>query len=93
MKPLKQLKASTIKRYSVRQLANHLDNLQNHFWELEKSLGLYLVNLPMMEINTVESDAYYFHCKIAEWNRDTIISAIETSYREIKRLQETHSTK
>ena len=85
---MKRLKDSTIKSYSVKQLAKHLERLM--VYSRHKGVvPVYLVTLELGKWGSIGkyrftgnhlSSAYHTYCDIKDCNRDLIIDAIESQY-------------
>lgn len=79
---MKQLKSSTIKRYTARSLAKHLARLMDR----ETVAAPFRVDLAYSTLYrwSEEHSCYLFLCNIAEYSqaRASIIEAIQDSYRK-----------
>ena len=73
---MRQLQKSTLRRYSERQLAKHLDRLMS---EMDKPR--YRVDLQYGQIFKRWGDAYLFSCTISPLNRNSILDFIKSVYR------------
>ena len=74
----KALRESTIKRYDVHQLTRHLEKLQDYFL-----IAPFRIDTIIREYDSY-TNSYFVYCQIHETNRDMIIDAIESTYRELK---------
>ena len=74
----KRLKPATLKNYSAKQLAKHLDRLQDVFIDSEKD-ALYRVEHGAVYVYEADDNAYYFYGK----TRESSLSAISHTYRAL----------
>ncbi len=74
----KRLKPNTLKNYSAKQLAKHLDRLQDAFIDSEKD-ALYRVEHGAVYVYEADDNAYYFYGK----TRESSLSAISHTYRAL----------
>jgi len=74
---MKQLSAQTIKRYSVRQLAKHLDRYLDSIGSID-----YIVDFAYGRIMKLDraQDAYMFCCSIIDQNKDIVQCILESVY-------------
>ena len=76
----KRLKPSTIKNYSAKQLAKHLDRLQDVFWDAEEPAP-YRVDFSYSEIRQYDKEdhCYYFGCNLLY--KEGVLRAVNNTYR------------
>lgn len=87
LKTIKRLKASTIKRYTVEQIANHIDDYQ-----LAIDTDEYRFDFQFKTIYTKGINEYYYYMNMldTDYNKMSIISILESVYQlhDIKIMQE-----
>ena len=77
---MKQLKPSTIKRYSVKQLINHLESCLDKFETAPFRVCSGPFNSNSIFIYCYSSNAYYFYCDASD--KEDIIEVLNSTYKQ-----------
>lgn len=76
---MKQLKESTINRYSADQLAKHADRFQDYH-----NVSMYRFDFAYGKVYKFNGESFVFFTTIHPYNRSMLLNAIESIYGAIK---------
>jgi Zn-finger protein len=80
---MKRLSHSTRRRYTIKQLAKHLERVMDAHWTAGEHP--YRVDTAYGWIRVKEGDCYLCYCPLNRLNRAELIEAIDQVWRSIER--------